>query len=65
MSLSELQRRNLIVKFYLENPNKIKSETVEHFKLLGFKTPTIHRTIKRFEKQQKGKIGSGTQCALS
>jgi DNA-binding transcriptional regulator YhcF (GntR family) len=67
MSLSELQRRNLIVKFWLENPNKNKSETVEHFKLLEFKTPTINRTIKRFEKQEKveKKIGSGKICALS
>jgi transposase len=67
MSLSELQRRNLIVKFCLENPNKNKSETVEYFKLLEFKTPTIYRTIKRFEKQEKveKKIGSGKKCALS
>jgi hypothetical protein len=59
MSLSELQRRNLIV-ICLENPNKSKSETVEHFKLLGFKIPTIYRTIKRFEKEEKveRKIGS-------
>jgi hypothetical protein len=28
MSLSELQRRNFIVNSCLENPNKIKSETV-------------------------------------
>jgi hypothetical protein len=53
ISLSELQRRNLIVKFCLENPNKSKSETVEHFKLLGFKIPPIYRAIKRFEKQEK------------
>jgi hypothetical protein len=53
MSLSELQRRNFIVKFYLENPNKSKNETVEHFKLMGLKIPTIYRTIKRFEKQEK------------
>jgi hypothetical protein len=67
MSLSELQRRNLIVKFGLQNPNKSKSETVEHFKLLGFKIPTIYRTIKRFEKQEKveRKIGTGKKCALS
>jgi hypothetical protein len=32
MSLSELQRRNKIVKFCLKNPNKSKSETVAHFK---------------------------------
>jgi hypothetical protein len=50
MSLSELQRRNLIVKFCPENPNKSKSETVRHFKLLRFKIPTIYR---RFEKQEK------------
>jgi hypothetical protein len=61
MLLSELQRRNLIIKFCLENLNKSKSETVEHFKLLGCKTPTIYRTIKRFEKQEKleRKIDSG------
>jgi hypothetical protein len=53
MSLSELQRKNLIVKFYLENPNKSKSEPVKHFILLGFKIPTIFRTVKRFEKQAK------------
>jgi DeoR/GlpR family transcriptional regulator of sugar metabolism len=66
MSLSELQRRNLIVKFCLENPNKSKS-TVEHFKLLGVKIPTIYRTIKRFEKQEKveRKIGSGKKFALA
>jgi hypothetical protein len=67
MSLSELQCRNLIVKFCLENPNKSKSETVEHFKLLGFKIPTFYRTIKRFAKQEKveRKIGSGKKFALS
>jgi hypothetical protein len=32
MTLSELQR---VVKFCLKNPNKSKSDTVEHFKLLG------------------------------
>jgi hypothetical protein len=53
MSLSESQRQNLIVKFCPENPNKSKSETVEHFKLLGFKILTICRTIKRFEKLEK------------
>jgi hypothetical protein len=65
--LSELQRRNLILKFCLENPNKSKSETVGHFKLVGFKIPTINWTIKRFEKQEKveKKIGSGKKCALS
>jgi hypothetical protein len=40
--MSESQRRKLIVEFCLENP---KCETVEHFKLLGFKIPTIYRTI--------------------
>jgi hypothetical protein len=67
MSLSELQRRNLIVKFCVENPNKSKSKTVEHFKLLGFKIPTIYRRIKRFEYHEKveRKIGSGKKCALS
>jgi hypothetical protein len=61
MSLSELQRGNLIVKFCLENLNKSKSETVEHFKLVEFKIPTICRTNKRFEKQEKveRKICSG------
>jgi hypothetical protein len=61
MSFSESQRRNLIVKFCLENLNKSKSETVEHFKLLEFKIPTIYRTIKRFETQEKvkQKIDSG------
>jgi hypothetical protein len=41
--------------------------TVEHFKVLGFKIPTIYRTIKRFEKQEKveRKICSGKKCALS
>jgi hypothetical protein len=34
MSLSELQRRNKIVKFCLQNPNKSKNETAEYFKLL-------------------------------
>jgi hypothetical protein len=43
MLLSELQRQNLIVKMFLQNPNKSKSETVEHFKLLGFKILTIYR----------------------
>jgi hypothetical protein len=67
MSLSELQRRNLLVKFCPENPNKSKSETVthfKHFKLLRFKIPTIYR---RFAKQEKveRKIGSGEKCALS
>jgi predicted DNA-binding transcriptional regulator AlpA len=40
---------------------KSKSETVEHFKLLGFKISTIYRTIGRFKKQEKveKKIGSG------
>jgi hypothetical protein len=59
--VSEFQRRNLIVKFCLENPSKSKSETVEHFKVLEFKIHTINRTIKRFEKQEKvkRKIGSG------
>jgi hypothetical protein len=52
MSHSELQHPNLIVKCCLENPNKSKSETVEHFKLLEFKIPTIYRRIKRFEKQE-------------
>jgi hypothetical protein len=67
MSLSELQRRNLIVKCCPENPNKSKSETVEHFKLLGFKISTIYHTITKFEKQEKveRKIGSGKKCALS
>jgi hypothetical protein len=31
MSLSELQRQNLIVKFSLENSNKSKSDIVEYF----------------------------------
>jgi hypothetical protein len=53
MSLSELQRLNLIVRYYLETPNESQSETVEHFKLLAFKIPTIYRTIKRFENQEK------------
>jgi hypothetical protein len=69
MSLSELQRRNLIVKFCLEKPNKSKSETVEHFKfkLMGFKSPTIYRTIKRFEKQEKveRKNWFREKCSLS
>jgi hypothetical protein len=67
MSLSELQRRNLIFSFCLENPNKSKSETVGHFKLLGLKIPTIYRTIKRFGKQKKVErgIGSRKKCALS
>jgi hypothetical protein len=54
-------------KFCLENPNKSKSETVEHFKLRRFKIHTIYRTIKRFEKQEivERKIGSGKKCALS
>jgi hypothetical protein len=51
MSLSELQRRNLIVNFCLQNSNESKSETFEHFKLLRFKT--IYRTIERFAKQEK------------
>jgi hypothetical protein len=61
MSLQELQRRNLVVKFCLENPNKSKSEAVKHFKLLRFKIPTIYRTIKRFEKQENvdGKLVPG------
>jgi hypothetical protein len=43
-----------------------KSKSVDQFKLLGFKIPTIYRTIKRFEKQEKveRKIGSGKKCAL-
>jgi hypothetical protein len=55
MYLSELQRRNIIVKFCLENPNKSKRETKESTlkKLLEFKIPTIYRTIKRSEKQEK------------
>jgi AraC-like DNA-binding protein len=54
-------------KFCLENPNKSKSETLEHFKLLVIKIPTIYRTIKRFENQEKveKKIGSGKKCAFS
>jgi DNA-binding MarR family transcriptional regulator len=65
MSLSELQRRHLIVKFCLENPNKSQSETVEHLQRLGCKIPTIYRTIKRLEKQEKAKrkIGSEKKCA--
>jgi hypothetical protein len=65
MSLSELRR--LIVKFCLGNPSKCKSETVEHFKLLGFKIATTYRTIKMCEKEEKveRKIGSGKKCALS
>jgi hypothetical protein len=61
MSFSELQRRNLFVKTCLENPNKSKCETVEHFKLLIFKIPTNYRTINRFEEQDKEekKLGSG------
>jgi Fe2+ or Zn2+ uptake regulation protein len=67
MSLSELQRRNLIVKFSLKNPNKSKRETDENFKLLEFKIPTIYRTIKMFEKQKKvdRKIGFEKKCARS
>jgi arginine repressor len=53
MSLSESQRQNLIVKLCPKNPNKSKSETVEHFKLLGFKILTTSRTIKMFEKLEK------------
>jgi hypothetical protein len=50
------QRHVLIV--CLENP-KSKSETVEYFELLGYKSPTFYRTIKRFEKQiWKEKLGS-------
>jgi hypothetical protein len=52
VSLSELQRRNLIVKFRLENPNKSISETVEYLKLLGYKKFPIYCTIKKFEKQE-------------
>jgi hypothetical protein len=65
--MTELRRRNLIVRFCLENSNKSKSETAEHFKRLRFKIPTIYRTSKRFEKQEKveKKISSGKKCALS
>jgi hypothetical protein len=42
MSLSEFQRQNLIVKFCLENPNKSKSETAEHFKVLGCMISTVY-----------------------
>jgi hypothetical protein len=46
MSLSELQRRNFLVKFCLENPNKTKSETVEHFKLLALQSLTfLYRSL--------------------
>jgi hypothetical protein len=67
MSLSELQRRNFILKFCLQNPNKSKNETVELFKLLEFKILPIYRTIIRFEKQEKveRKIGSLKKWALS
>jgi hypothetical protein len=63
MLLSKLQRRNLCVNFCLENPNK----TFEHFKPLGYRKPTIYRTIKRFETQEKveRKIGFGKKCAFS
>jgi hypothetical protein len=67
MSLSDIQRRNLMVKFCLENPNKRKSETVEYYKLLEYKKPTSYCTIKRFQKQEnvERKVGSGQKCALS
>jgi hypothetical protein len=61
MSLLELQRRNLIVKFCLETPNKSKSETDEHFKLLGFKILLSHNK-KVWEAR---KFGSGKKCTLS
>jgi hypothetical protein len=63
----ELQRRNLSEKCCLENPNKRRNKNIEPFKLLGFKIPSIYRTIIRFEKQEKEerKIGSGKNCALS
>jgi hypothetical protein len=54
MSLSELQCRNLIVKFSLQN-------------FLEYKKPTIYPTIKKFEHQEnvERKIGGGQKCALS
>jgi hypothetical protein len=53
--MSDLQRRNLVVKFCLKNPNKSKSETVEQCKLLKYKKPTIYGEIKRFDKQENMK----------
>jgi hypothetical protein len=63
----QIQPRNFIVNFCLENPNLSKNETVELFKLLQFKILPIYRTIIRFEKQEKvkRKIGSRKKCALS
>jgi hypothetical protein len=45
--------RILIVKFCLETPNKSKSKTVEAFRLLGFKIPTINRTINKSLRSKK------------
>jgi hypothetical protein len=52
MTQSELQHRNLIVTFCLEDSNDSRCWTVEYFKLLEYKKPTIYRTIKRLEKQE-------------
>jgi hypothetical protein len=66
MTLSESQRRNLIVKFRLENLNKNRSETVEHFKL-ELQITNIFRAIERFEKHEKveRKFGYGKKCGHS
>jgi hypothetical protein len=62
MSLSELQCQKLIVKMFLQNPNKSKSETT------GIQDSYYLSYInKRFDKQERveRKIGSGKKCSLS
>jgi hypothetical protein len=49
------------LKFYIENPRK------PHIYTMGYKKPSFHRNIKRFENQEnvERKIGSGQKCVLS
>jgi hypothetical protein len=66
MTLSELKRRNLLVKCCLENPNKSKSKTVEYYKLFWNTRNPLSHSIKRYALEENVEKNSFffQKCAL-
>lgn len=59
-SLSEKQRREVILKFYDNHLELGKGFTIKHFQTMGMHHQTIYRILKRFgEKGAERKPGSG------
>lgn len=67
MSLSQLERRNLIVNFCKQNPTKAKNEIFQHFITMGFKKTTIYRILRVIEagKSVNRKPGSSRNTTFS